>query len=104
MDSVKRWVFGFNENAVLASGFEDAFIGICYRYNNHPIAAYDKDKCIQILIDDFRYMQDMHEEEFNQELYGKAVEYFNSTILKNYTGDNKPVFLTLYPDKEDYNE
>ncbi len=96
MDSVKRWISGFNENAVLASGFEDAFIGICYKNTKYPVAAYDQDKCIQVLIDDFRYMQDMHEEEFNQELYGKAVEYFNSTILKNYTEDNAPVFLTLY--------
>jgi len=97
MTAVEQWVKKYNEEVFLASGFEDALIGVCERSDKDPVAVYDQDKCIQVLINDFRYMQDMHEEEFDQELYGKAVEYFNSTILKNYTEDNAPVFLTLYP-------
>jgi hypothetical protein len=96
MTAIEQWVKQYNKEVFLASGFEDALIGICERSDKDPVAVYDKAKCIQVLIKDFKFMQDKHEEEFDQELYTDAVEYFDSTIIKNYVGENSPVFLSLY--------
>ena len=96
MSDVEQWVQKYDEEVLLAHGFEDALIGVCENPYKRVVAAYDKDACIQILMDDFKFMQDKHEEEFDQDLYIDAVEYFDSTIIKNYIGENSPIFLTLY--------
>jgi len=52
-----------DESVQLADGFEDAFIGISRRFNTPPFANYDRNKCIDILVE-----QGMDEDE--------AEEYF----------------------------
>lgn len=70
-----------NPEALLADGFEDAFIGICNRFGQEPLAAYDYDKCIEVL------MRDMSHEE--------AVEYFDYNVIGAWMGTNTPVFVEL---------
>ena len=36
-----------NPEALLADGFEDAFLGICERFGQPPLATYDYGKCIR---------------------------------------------------------
>ena len=96
-DNIGDWIFGYNQEAVLATGFDDAILGVVEGSNSKPVAVYDRETCIQILIDDFKYMQDKQEEEFDQELYIDAVEFFEDTILPLYDGKNAPLFLTQHP-------
>ena len=70
-----------NSEALLADGFEEAFVGICHRFGQPSLAAYDYNKCIEIL------MRDMTEEE--------AIEYFDYNTLGAWMGEHTPVFLTL---------
>jgi hypothetical protein len=69
-----------NPEALLADGF-DALVGVCYRFGQPPLAAYDYEKCIQIL------MKDCSEEE--------SIEYFEYNTLGAWMGENTPVFLKL---------
>ncbi len=66
------------ENVLLADGFEDAFIGIGRQFGS-PIAIYDRNKCIDIL------MKDMLEEE--------AEEYFQYNVEGAWVGENTPIFM-----------
>ena len=67
-----------DENVLLADGFEDAFVGIGRQFGN-PIAVYDREKCIEIL------MEDMSGEE--------AEEYFSFNVEGAYVGEQTPIFL-----------
>ena len=70
-----------NEDAVLFDGYEDALIGISIRYGQPPIACYDYNKCIIILMD----KDGMSREE--------AMEYFEFNTLGCWAGDSTPSFI-----------
>lgn len=72
-----------NEEALLADGFEEALIGVCYRAGQPPVACYDYNSCIQILMD-----QDMTADE--------AIEYFEYNVLGSWFGDSTPVFVDRF--------
>ena len=84
VNQIREWLSGWNEEALLADGFEDAIVGICERFGAVPVVAYDRDKCIEILMD----RDGMEDEE--------AVEYFEFNVAGSYVGDGTPVFLTLF--------
>ena len=64
----------------LATGFEDAFLGLGRQVNNE-FSIYDYDKCIQILIS----QREMTEEE--------AQEYFELNIVGAYLETSAPVYV-----------
>jgi len=66
---------------ILADGFEDAFMGVVEQYNKLPVAVYDKNKCIEILIN-----QDMTQEE--------AEEFFDFNIIGAWMGERTPMYFT----------
>jgi len=74
----------YNPEALLADGFEDAFIGICEVFNRPILAAYDRDKCITILME----RDGMTDEE--------AEEYFEFNVAGSWVGDSTPVYVTLW--------
>tara|TARA_R100001082_G_scaffold30946_2_gene15619 strand:+ start:3033 stop:3260 length:228 start_codon:yes stop_codon:yes gene_type:complete len=65
---------------MLAVGFEEALIGYGNQFNN-DVAIYDRDKCIDILME--RAGMDIEE----------AVEYFEINVQGAYVGKETPVFL-----------
>ena len=70
-----------NEKALTADGFEDAYIGILYRFGLDPIACYDRDKCIEILVK--RDGMTLEEGE----------EFFEFNTIGAWAGDGTPCFL-----------
>ena len=70
--------------ALYADGFEDAFIGMVYRFGiSGPVALYDQDRCIQILMD--RDGMD----------YEGAIECFEFNTLGAWVGEGTPAFARL---------
>lgn len=65
----------------MADGFEDAFLGVAERCSCPPLAVYDAEKCIQILVE----RDGMTEEE--------ASEYFQFNTLGAWAGEHTPLFL-----------
>jgi hypothetical protein len=72
-----------NPEALLADGFEDAYIGVCEVFNRPPLAAYDRDKCIEILME--RDGMDSDE----------AEDYFDFNVSGSWVGENTPVYISL---------
>tara|TARA_R110002051_G_scaffold158299_2_gene229688 strand:- start:555 stop:827 length:273 start_codon:yes stop_codon:yes gene_type:complete len=76
-----------DNDCLIADGFDDALIGITE--GNNPVAVYDTDKCIQIL---------MREDEMNEE---DAVDFFYFNTVGAYVGEKTPLFLRMF-DNEYY--
>ena len=88
---VSEWVSGFNEEALFADGFEDAFVGVIERFGQDPIVVYDREKCIAILMEQF---DDDNDEE--RDLYEEAEEYFGYNVIGAWVGEGTPAFITRY--------
>jgi len=69
--------------ALLADGFEEAFLGVFRRFGMTPIALYDYDKCIEVLVS----RDGMSEEE--------AEEFFEYNVIGAWMGDGTPGFANL---------
>lgn len=74
-----RAILGDEETVLLASGLEDAFIGIGRQFNT-PVAVYSRSKAIQCLIE-----QGMS--------YPEAEEYFEFNTAGAWVGKQTPIFM-----------
>ena len=72
---------GEDNKIQLADGFEDAYIGLVRQFTEPSLAVYDRNKCIQILVD----RDGMSEDE--------AEEYFQFNVEGAWVGENTPMFL-----------
>ena len=81
---VQDWIIEYNEEAILADGFEEAFLGVSEVFGRPPLATYDKEKCIDILV------------ERDGMTYEEAVEYFEFNVSGSWVGDSTPIYLTLW--------
>ena len=65
-----------NPNAVVAQGFDEAYVGYLRRANKPSIALYDYKTCIDILIRDEDYTLD------------EAIDFMENYILQHDEGDS----------------
>tara|TARA_R100000808_G_scaffold18894_1_gene41265 strand:- start:674 stop:928 length:255 start_codon:yes stop_codon:yes gene_type:complete len=79
----KDYIAQYNPEALLTDGFEDALIGIGQQFNK-VLAVYDKQKCIEILME----RDGMTDEE--------AVEYFDFNVTGAWVGENTPIFFETF--------
>jgi hypothetical protein len=84
---ITEWLLGFNPDALTADGFEDAFLGICEQFGRPPVAAYDYDACIKLLVERDGASQE------------EAVEFFDFNVIGAWVGGSTPVFVTLWEDE-----
>jgi hypothetical protein len=76
-----------NEEAILFDGYEEALVGVCEQFGRPPVACYDYDLCIKILME----RDGMSHED--------AVEFFDFNSLGCCADEaNNPVFVTLFTD------
>jgi hypothetical protein len=86
-DHARDWVVNHNPEALLADGYEDAFVGIIERCGQPALVVYDAWKCVEILIERDKMDPD------------EAMEFFQFNTLGAWAGDNSPAYLWLW--KED---
>jgi len=72
-----------NEDAVTADGFEDALIGVAHRFGMSPVALYDREKCIKILI------------KLDKTTRAEAEEFFEFNVIGSGL-EHAPVFADIY--------
>jgi hypothetical protein len=82
-EDLKSFIAEANEDMLFADGFDEALVGYIELAGSHNVALYDRDKCIQILMDD----HGMDDEE--------AIEYFDYNVTGAYMGPNTPAFATF---------
>jgi hypothetical protein len=82
-ETTKEQVAEANSAAILFDGFEGALIGFVRRFGVGPVALYDYDKCIEILMKrDKMPLED-------------ADEWFESNVIGGWHGENTPCFATI---------
>ena len=79
----KELVSEANSDALFADGFEDALIGYVQVFSHGPVALYDREKCIRIL---------MRRDSMTREV---AEEFFCLNVQGAWVGENTPAFATL---------
>lgn len=72
--------------ALLADGFDDALIGVVSVFNRGPVALYDEEKCLEILM------------ERDGMSYSEAEEYFHFNVIGAWVGEKTPAFAQLKED------
>lgn len=77
-----------NPEAMLADGFEEAYIGICRRFGQEALAAYDYEKCIEILMKRDRMTRE------------DAEEHFEYNVIGAWVGDGTPVYIKVQKKQE----
>ena len=71
-----------NPEALMYDGFDDALVGMIARCGTEPLALYDREKCIQILVD-------------KGATYEDAVDYFCYTVVGCYAGPHTPFIASF---------
>lgn len=82
-DEIKGEIAEVNESALFADGFDEALIGYVERVTQPPLALYDREKCIEILMKRDGMTRD------------EAVEFFEFNVIGAWMGENTPAFATL---------
>ena len=100
IEKVREFVSEWNEEALLADGFEEAIVGVCERFGMPPVVAYDREACIDIMVEEFLedlgYKLSSEEqipENFLNEAYEQAIEYFEYNTLDAFYGEHTPIFM-----------
>jgi hypothetical protein len=75
----------YEQGILLADGFENAFMGVGWQFTR-PVAIYDRNKCIDILIN----RDGMNIDE--------AEEYFEYNVQGAYVGEDTPIFMEKLPE------
>ena len=83
IEEKKDYIAQYNPEALLADGFEDALIGVGQQFNK-TLAVYDRQRCIEILME----RDGMSDEE--------AVEYFEYNVTGAWVGEYTPIFLETF--------
>jgi hypothetical protein len=81
---IEEWLSHFDEEFLLADGFEAAFLGVAVRCGQPPLAIYDGRRCIEIL---------MKRDDIDLEAATAAFE-FNTEGA--WVGEHTPLYLWRY--------
>jgi hypothetical protein len=87
IDEIKEWIAEYNPDAILADGYEDAIIGIGGQHGSNTVVIYDREKCIEILANQFAQEEDC------EDPWLEAADYFGYNTECAYVGENTPIFL-----------
>lgn len=71
----------YNEEALICDGLDEALIGVAERINLGPVAAYDVEKVLDILM------------KRDGMSYEEALEFFEFNIKGAWMGEFTPVFI-----------
>mgnify|MGYP003145702950 FL=1 len=81
LDEEKEVLFEANPDALVADGLEEAYIGCGHQHGKPPVAIYDAEKCVEVLM-----KQGM--------TYAEAQEWFDFNTAGAWVGEGTPIFMT----------
>ena len=90
----KNHISNYNTEMLVMDEYDESFIGIRYKHGCPIIAVYDRDMCIEQLID---RMEGTDKEKEND-----AIEYFNFNTTCAYSGEYTPAILTRFDNDNSY--
>jgi len=87
IEEIKNQIEEYNPEALFADGLDDAIIGVGGQHGSNIVLIYDRDKCIEILAEQFSQEKDC------EDPYLEAVDYFGYNTECAYVGENTPIFM-----------
>ena len=84
MTDIREALAEIDPSIIMYDNLERACIGVCHRYGQPPIAMYDWNKCIDILMEE------------DGATYEDAVEHLEVNSLGSWVGDYTPAFLRRF--------
>lgn len=81
--TIKEQIAEIDEGILFADGFEEALIGVSTQFTRGPVALYDWDKCVSILME----RDGMAEDE--------AIEFMDFNVTGSWVGEQTPAFARL---------
>jgi len=81
IEDLRDWISEFNEEALLADGFEAAIVGVAIQFTKPALVVYDHEKCIEIL---------MTRDGMDRE---DAEEFMSFNVTGAWVGEGTPLFL-----------
>lgn len=79
----KEQLLEWADEVKLYDGLDDALVGVCLRFGQDPIAIYDMDQCLELLMDEGIDFE-------------TASEHFYTNTLGTWAGDGTPAFLRRF--------
>lgn len=78
---IRDFAAEFNDEALLADGFDDCALGMMTRFGQDPVVIYDRDKVIKKLV------------KRDKMTYDEAEEFFEYNIIGAWVGEGTPAYL-----------
>ena len=75
------------EGMLFIDGYDEAFIGIGWRFHDGPVAVYDRQKMIEIIMEEGSSLED-------------AMEHFEFNIIGGWVGEFTPMFVVMADGKK----
>ena len=75
------------EGVLFADGYDEAFIGLGWRYHDGPVAVYDREKGVEVIMAGGLGFEE-------------ALEYFEFNVVGSWVGDRTPVFMVVVDGKK----
>jgi hypothetical protein len=72
-----------NPEAIILDNLDEALVGIGEGYGTNTVAVYDKDKLLELLM------------EQNNWDYSEALEWYDFNIIGSYFSEYNPIFVTI---------
>jgi len=82
IDDMLDQIHEMNDKALFPTGYELAVIGYVERFGMEPLVLVDRDKMLQMLVDEGM-------------TYEESVEYYEFNIIGAWMGEGTPCFATL---------
>ena len=79
------------EGMIFYDEFDAAFVALGWQFNVGPIAVYDQEKVIEILV--------ANGGDESEGPYEDAVDHFGYNVIGQYVGERTPIFLTHVGDR-----
>ena len=93
-NELMTWCADYDPDILLADGFEEAFLGVGSAFKDELVAVYDKNKCVEILVNDFKRHGSIEDTE--ESFYEQASEYFECNVPGAYVGEKTPIFVERF--------
>ena len=87
--AIEEWARENEIELVFLDDFDDALVGIGNQHGSEPAAIYDRDMCINILLD-------QADADDDEDPLTAAIDYFEFNIAGAYVGPHTPIFIETF--------
>jgi len=75
------------EGMLFVDGYDDAFIGLGWRFHDGPVAVYDRERIMEMLME-------------GGSSFDEAMEHFETNIIGGWVGELTPMFVVVADGKK----